>query len=165
MRLNNCVFAVACVALAVSRSFVAQTAADDVKPRYRDEKLQGRVVWLAEAQKRLFGIDSVPEAAERSLALETTDGKLIPLVEDVRGRGFRVDKRLREMDVELLVRRYEGSPAAQILAVYRRQNDDRIEVDYWCDICAIAMYELKPCECCQGESRLRERKVGQAKRQ
>jgi hypothetical protein len=159
MRSSNRIIALAALSLAVSRCLAVHGAADDRKPQHKDEKLQGRVVWLAEAQKRLFGIDSVPEAAERSLALETTDGKLVPLVEDVRGRGFRVDKRLREMDVELLVRRYEGSASVQVLAVYRRQKDDRFEVDYWCDICAIAMYELKPCECCQGESRLRERKL------
>ena len=27
--------------------------------------------------------------------------------------------------------------------------------DYWCDICSIPMYEIKPCDCCQGEIRLR----------
>lgn len=154
-------------AVLVALVSVATARADDKaakKPRHTDEKIQGRVVWLAEAQKRLLGVESVPEAAERTLALETTEGKLVPLVEDVRGRGFRVDKRLREMDVELLVRRYEGSPAVQILGVYRRQKEDRFEIDYWCDICAIAMYEQKPCECCQGESRLRERKVMPAAR-
>ena len=27
--------------------------------------------------------------------------------------------------------------------------------DYWCDICSIPMYEIKPCDCCQEEIRLR----------
>ena len=27
--------------------------------------------------------------------------------------------------------------------------------DYWCDVCSIPMYEIKPCECCQGDIRLR----------
>jgi hypothetical protein len=27
--------------------------------------------------------------------------------------------------------------------------------DYWCDICSIPMYEIQPCECCQGDIRLR----------
>ena len=35
----------------------------------------------------------------------------------------------------------------------------RLELDYWCDICAIAMYELKECECCQGPIELRRRKT------
>ena len=116
-----------------------------------------RVVWLAEAHKRLFGATSVPEAQERGLALETADGRLIPLFEDERGRAFRVDKRLRDMTVELLVRRYEASPVVQILGVHEIKADGRHEVDYWCDVCAIAMYELKPCECCQAEPRLRLR--------
>jgi hypothetical protein len=66
--------------------------------------LRGRVVWLAEAMTRLHGVKTVPEAATRVLALETADGKLYPLAEDIRGRGFRRDERLRQIDLELFVR-------------------------------------------------------------
>ena len=27
--------------------------------------------------------------------------------------------------------------------------------DYWCEICSIPMYEIKPCDCCQAEIDLR----------
>ena len=67
-----------------------------------------------------------------------------------------------EEELELLVRRYDGSPVVQVIRVYTRRADGRYELDYWCDICSIPMYELKPCECCQGETRLRERKVDTA---
>jgi hypothetical protein len=116
-------------------------------------------VWLAEALQRRFGVKSVSEARQRILALETDRGDLYPLVEDVRGRAFRRDQRLRGIPVELLVRRYERSPSIQIIRVFQLRDDGRFELDYWCDICAIAMFELKACDCCQGPIELRARKV------
>ncbi len=120
---------------------------------------RGKVVYLAEALKRLHNIQSVEEAQERTLALETAEGTLIPLVEDIRGRAFRSDKRLRDMQVELLVRKFRGSPAGQVIRVYELTKEGKFEIDYWCDICSIAMYELKACECCQEDIRLRKTKV------
>jgi hypothetical protein len=146
------------------RREAAAATASAKAPKFTTESIRGRVVWLAEAQKRLVGAASVPEAADRALALETSDGRLVPLLEDERGRAFRIDKRLREIDVELLVRRYEASPVAQIIGVYQIKSDGKYELDYWCDTCAIAMYELKPCECCQGESRLRLQRVDEPKK-
>ena len=135
---------------------IGQGAGAD-RPDYTTVSIRGRVVWLAEALQRRFGIESVPEARERQLALQTPAGELHPIAEDVRGRSFRSDPRLREMDLELLVRRYRGSPVVQVVRIYAVKDDGRYELDYWCDICAIPMYELKPCDCCQGPVRLRER--------
>lgn len=128
-------------------------------PKFTTETIRGKVVFLAEALQKQYGIKSVAEAKEASLALQDEAGKLHPLVEDVRGRAFRRDKRLREITVDLLVRHYEDSPAVQIIGVYEIAKDGRFEIDYWCSVCAIAMYELKQCECCQGEIELRKRKV------
>ena len=124
---------------------------------YTTESLRGRIVWMAEALKRRFGIESDLDAAETVIALETGDGRLYQIVKDARGRGFWLDPRLRGIDVELVVRRYEGSPAVQIVRWYKLRDGRKYELDYWCDICAIPMYELKSCDCCQGETRLRER--------
>jgi hypothetical protein len=124
--------------------------------------LQGRVVWYGEALERRLGVKTVPEAAQRVLALETRDGRLIPLIEDLRTRAFRQDERLRQMDLELRVRRYQATPAVQVLTVYELRDGVKYEVDYWCDICAIPMYETGPCACCQQENRLRKRKVDDA---
>ena len=136
------------------------TAANPVpKAKYQTKSVRGRVVWLNEALKRRYGIGTVPEAAQRVLALETAQGQLLPIVEDIRGRAFRKDPHLRKMDVELLVRQYTGSPLLQIIRVYAHEKGKKVEVDYWCEICAIAMYELKPCDCCQGPVDLRRRAV------
>ncbi len=128
-------------------------------PTFKLETYRGHVVFLNEALAKRFGITTVPEAADRTLALQTADGTLVPIVEDVRGRAFRVDERLRKPEVEILVRKYEGSPAVQVIRLFEVGKEGRLELDYWCDICAISMVELKPCECCQGETVLRRLKV------
>ena len=128
-------------------------------PAFKTETIRGRVVYLAEALLRKYGIQSSDDAQERILAVETPEGTLVPLVEDSRGRAFRKDDRLRRIDLELTVRRYEGSPAVQVIRVCELTKDGKYEVDYWCDICSIVMFELKECECCQEPNALRKRKV------
>lgn len=137
----------------------AISAEPDAKPAYTTQSLRGRVVFMAEALERLHGVKSVADAKENTLALETPQGKLYPLVEDKRGHSFRLDKRLMNTPVELLVRRHKGSPAIQVIRIYTLEEGQRWLVDYWCDICSISMFELKPCDCCQGPTRLRKRKV------
>jgi hypothetical protein len=132
------------------------------EPQFALETHRGHVVFLHEALGKRFGITTVPEAADRTLALEKADGALIPIVEDVRGRAFRADERLRQPEVEVLARRHHGSPAIQVIRLYEVAKDGKYELDYWCDVCAISMVELKPCECCQAETVLRRRKVESA---
>ena len=129
------------------------------KPKYTTTTACGRVVWMAEALNRRFGIKSDVAAAQRLAAVETPTGRLIPIVEDVRGTSFRLDPRLVGVDMELLVRRYEGSPMVQVIRIYRLKKSGKFEIDYWCDICAISMLQLKPCDCCQGPIELRERRT------
>lgn len=126
------------------------------EPRYETLSLRGKVVWLGEALKRRFGIELDPDDLRTSCALETAD-ELLPLAKDARGRGFWLDERLRDCDVELLVRRYTGSPVLKVIRVYAIKPDGKYELDYWCSICSIPMYELKACECCQGPTELRLR--------
>jgi hypothetical protein len=128
-------------------------------PKFKLEKLRGRVVFQNAALADEYGITTVPEAVERTLALQTADRRLLPLVEDVRGRAFRVDERLRKLDLELVVRRYEGLPGIQVLRVFEVAPEGLLELDYWCDVCSISMVEQKPCECCQAETVLRRTKV------
>jgi hypothetical protein len=128
-------------------------------PAFKVETYRGHVVFLNDALAKRFGITTVPEAADRSLALQTADGTLVPIIEDVRGRAFRVDERLRKSQVEILVRKYHGLPAVQVIRLFEVTKEGKLELDYWCDICAIPMVELKPCECCQGETILRRRKI------
>ncbi len=148
----------AAIAPSVEEKSRPNTAAD-AKPEYTTKLISGRVVWMAEAMNKRFGITLVPEAGDRLLALQTPEGTLYPMMEDLRGRAFRTDPRLREMDVQLLVRQYHGSPMIQVMRVYELSNGDKFELDYWCDVCAIVMVEFGPCACCQDQNRLRKRRV------
>ena len=134
-------------------------ASADKNPAFTTELLTGRVVWQAAALEAEFGISSVPEVSENTLALLSEDGRLIPLVENSRGRAFRKDERLRNTPLEILARVYEKQPFAQVLRIYEVVNGERFEVDYWCDVCAIVMYETGPCACCQDDNRLRKTAV------
>jgi hypothetical protein len=160
MQIENCKLRIAGGVAVIACAIVvggAGVAAEDAP--YASDSVRGRVVWLAEAMAEKHGVTVVPEAEKRVLALETTENELLPLVEDVRGRGFRRDERLRKMDVELLVRRFDDAPFAQIIRVYEIKDGRKYEIDYWCEICAIAMYELKAGDGCQGPIELRRREV------
>ena len=116
----------------------------------------GKVVLLPQALKRR-GI-TVAEEMKNQVVLEATDGEVIPIAADWRGRAFFQDKRLRDRKVELVAFRRKGLPYLQILVVYIfDKKGQRLEVDYYCDICEIALYEIKPCECCQDPLHIRFR--------
>jgi hypothetical protein len=144
----------------------SQAAKSDHKQpaKYITQTLRGKVVWLSEALSRKHGVRLDGDAAESLVALETGDGELVPLMKEDRGRGFWKDARLRGIELELVVRRYKGVPLVQVIRVYRLKEGKKYEVDYWCDVCAIQMFELKDCECCQGPIRLRERVVEEENR-
>ena len=61
------------------------------------------------------------------------------------------------MEVEILARRYQDQPFIQVLKLFEIDGQERYEVDYWCDVCAIVMFETGPCACCQDDNRLRKR--------
>jgi len=138
---------------------VAGAWGEEKPPSVTTETFRGRVVFYAEAMEKQTGVVSVPEAKDRVLALQTAAGELIPLLEDVRARAFRRDERLREMQVDLVVRRYRQSPLVQIIRVIEVAKNGSYDIDYWCEICSISMFEKKDCECCQGDVELRRRKV------
>ena len=136
-----------------------EPAANAKTRKYRSQSLRGRVVWMADVMLERYGIETDADAVHAQVALDADDGTLYPIVKDFRGRAFHVDERLRDVEMELLVRRYDGSPLVQVLRIYTLKPDGKYELDYWCDVCAIPMYELKECECCQGPIRIRERPV------
>lgn len=161
MRPKFVILFVACCALIHSaRGAETDAASKELNTsKYTTTSLRGTLVWVADALKDRYGIKSHPDAEKSMIALAAKDGQLYPLVLDTRGRAFQIDEKLREGELELLVRRYEGSPLVQVIRVYRIKPDGKYEVDYWCDICSISMVIKKPCDCCQQPTRLRERKV------
>tara|TARA_R110002072_G_scaffold303140_2_gene495662 strand:- start:36125 stop:36769 length:645 start_codon:yes stop_codon:yes gene_type:complete len=131
-----------------------EKSSEKVEPRR--QLFAGKVVLLQDALKRR-GI-KVAEEMKLQAVLETKSGELIPIAADWRGRAFFQDEKLRDRPVEIVGYRQPGIPYLQSLIVYfPNRKGEREEFDYWCDICAIPMYEIKDCECCQGPSRHRYR--------
>jgi hypothetical protein len=121
------------------------------------ELFTGQVVYLENALKKR-GIESYEETGKH-VVLETDAGELIPILANWRGRAFYQDERLRDRKVELVGFRRPGLPYLNVMAVYTfDEQGERMYTDYWCDICSIPMYQIQPCECCQGEVRLRFQK-------
>src|SRR5579872_6437046 len=134
-----------------------ETTGDAPRDDATKEIVSGKVVALSEALKR-HGIKNYPEESKGQYVLETDKGELIPIVSDWRGRAFYQDERIQDRSVDLVVNRRPGIPWVQVLSIYTFDDKGvRNITDYWCDICAIPMYEIKECECCQGETRLRFR--------
>jgi hypothetical protein len=140
---------------------VGNDPATDDKSTYTTTAVQGHIVWLRDEVAQ-DGIKLVAGDTTGTLVLKDGNGKLHPLLEDRRGRAFRLDPRLRANKVELMVRRFPAHPFLQVLKVYEFDEDGvKHELVYWCEICAITMFELKPCDCCQGKIELQRRKVKQ----
>ena len=126
-----------------------------VPPTPPRQLFKGKVVLTADALKRR-GVKAYADDLKNQVVLETPAGELLPILPDWRGRAFHQDERLRERDVELVGFRREGLPYLNVLSVYTfDEKQVRQYTDYWCDICSIPMYEIKPCDCCQQEIRLR----------
>lgn len=118
------------------------------------ELFSGKVVFLQEALKRR-GVKTADEF-KAQVALESDAGELIPIVPDWRGRALYQDERLRNRQVDLVGSRQKSAPYLQVQMLFVfDEKGTRQYMDYWCDICSIAMYELKPCDCCQEKIRLR----------
>src|SRR5262245_31746019 len=108
---------VACMSQADDKPSTGTTPA---KPAEATEPvaLRGRVVWMAEAMKRLHGIASDDDTEHDSVALETADGKLYPIIKETRGRAFHKDPQLLKYDYELLVRTFPGTQSVQIIRMF-----------------------------------------------
>jgi len=138
---------------AESTPVVASTIAAESTPA--KALFRGQVVLLSEALKQQK-IAAYDQELAGLVALRQADGSLLPILPDWRGRAFYQDERLRHRPVELVGFRRQGIPFLQVLMVFTFDGkQQRQYTDYWCDICSIPMYEIKPCDCCQQDIRLR----------
>ena len=127
-------------------AYLHSTSADDEpepkKTQHQTEHLKGKVVFLQERAAEKLGIALVKESHKRILGLELENGRWIPLFEDARVQAFRLDARLRNIPLELVVRKYSRTPLVQVLRIFEWKNGKKLEVLYWCEVCAIA--SLRP---------------------
>ena len=149
-----------CLAKEPASPPVADNATAESKPTVKNkdevskELFSGKVVLLQDALKRR-GVKAFDEFKSQAV-LETDSGELIPIVPDWRGRAFFQDERLRDRRVDLIGTRHKAAPYLQVLMIFVFDDKGtRQYMDYWCDVCSIPMYEIKPCDCCQADIRLR----------
>lgn len=139
---------------ATKRAAIGSAAKPTTADASSQELFRGKVVVVREALARRK--IEAREEFDKQVALETESGELIPIVPDWRGRAFFQDEHLRNRPVELVGKRAKGVPYLQVLIIFTfDEKGTRQYTDYYCDTCGFAIYEIKPCECCQGPVRLR----------
>lgn len=149
---------VQCFAILLLIMTVSTLRAEGLK--FETVRLEGRVVWLADALKtRGLEADREPQAGQ--VVLESSDGTLVPLVSDEASRAFFRDERMRNRPVRIEARRYSGIPYVQVLS-FRVEEEGKYQTpEYFCEVCAIAVRYPQICPCCQGPMILRMRPEGQ----
>jgi hypothetical protein len=91
-------------------------------------------------------------------ALQTTDGKRVPVTGDDASLGVLKDKRLAGMDFEAVGEfNAEGVFVIRPIhtkAMFVHRDGKKLFVTYWCDVCSIRTYSPGICWCCQEETEL-----------
>lgn len=118
--------------------------------------LQGKVVPYRAAFERLFGLPLQENWAGDLLALETSDGRLIPVLPTESARFFYQDETMRNRLMQLTARVREKTPGLEIIDLKSVKDGKLHDIYYWCEICSIRLMQLKACECCQGPLEVRE---------
>jgi len=144
------------VGLAIAVALSPFLLAADKEPK--NEEFNGKVVPLAPLLEK-FGAKLDADAAAASLALQTDDGKVYPLIKDDGTRMFFLDKRLRDRPMRLTGRLHPPTQMLQVLTVRSIIKGEPHDVFYWCDICSIRRREKQACDCCGGPMELREEPI------
>jgi hypothetical protein len=134
---------------------LAASPAQNGKPAEKNQSFKGNVVALDKLlAKQDIKLD--PDAAPAWRALQTEDGKIIPLVKDDGARMFFKDARLLNRPMKLTGRLVAGGALLQVVDAQSYVKGQLCEIYYWCDICSIRAQELGVCVCCLGPTVLRE---------
>jgi len=129
--------------------------AQDASPGKDLQYFTGKVVPLAELLvKRDAKLDA--DAEPYWMALQTDDGKILPLVKDAGSRMFFKDAKLLKRPMRLTGKLIPSSQLLQVINVHSIVNGKLHDVYYWCDICTIKGYEAGKCDCCGAPMEFRE---------
>lgn len=143
------------VAMLISALPALIAIGQDASPGKDLQYFTGKVVPLAELLvKRDAKLDA--DAEPYWMALQTDDGKILPLVKDAGSRMFFKDAKLLKRPMRLTGKLIPGSQLLQVINVHSVVNGKLHEVYYWCDICTIKGYEAGKCDCCGAPMEFRE---------
>jgi hypothetical protein len=143
------------IAFAFALSPLLAGHAQNQKPAEKIQTFKGNIVPLEKLlAKQNIKLDA--DAAPYSLALQTEDGKVYPLVKDGGARMFFKDARLLNRPMRLTARPVANGALLQVVNVHSYVKGTLCDVYYWCDVCTIRTYEDGPCACCLAPVELRE---------
>jgi hypothetical protein len=144
------------LALAAGPAVVGARGQD--KGEFKTQSYSGKVQPLAPLlEKQGAKLDA--DVAEAWLALVAEDGKVYPLVKDDGSRMFFKDKSLLNRPMRLTARVVGDTPFLQVVTVQSVIKGKLHDVYYWCDVCAIRIYEPGSCPCCGDQVVLKEEAV------
>ena len=119
------------------------------------QSFKGKVVPLAGLLAKQ-GAKLDADAEPYWLALQTDDGKIMPLVKDAASRMFFKDAKLLNRPMRLTAKQIPHSQLLQVINVHSIVGGKLHDVYYWCDICTIKGFEAGPCDCCGAPYEFRE---------
>jgi hypothetical protein len=124
-------------------------------------ELDAEGVYWGPAVKEKLSRELLDDAMDDVVALRTSDGRLYPVLPTESGLFFYRDERVRARPMRVRGRWHAGLSMFEVIDRYSLLDGKPNEIYYWCEICAIQMYHLKDCDCCQGPIELREHPVGE----
>ncbi|MBY0586452.1 hypothetical protein K2X85_04705 [bacterium] len=141
----------------------ATAVADPSQPPVAEGVIEvdGQAVYLGPSIKKRLGREMLDPALDDVVAIETESGKLYPLMPTESGLFFYRDEQVRQRPMRVKGRWHEDLRMLEVIDRFSLVDGKPNEVYYWCEICAIQMYHLKECDCCQGPIERREHPVGE----
>jgi hypothetical protein len=119
--------------------------------------LRGRIIQINFKLKNERGVDI--NAATAPLLGFKADGKIYTLVKTRNSLALFTDERLRERELILKGRLFEGSQLFEATVIQSVHKGVVHDLYYYCDICAIKSLTQEACACCQEPVRLVEEPV------
>jgi hypothetical protein len=120
--------------------------------------LRGRIIDLNAEHKKEHGVD-LGAGAATLLGFKTGDGRIYTLLKTRNSLALFTDERLRERELILKGRLFEGSQLFEATVIQSVHNGVVHDLYYYCDICSIKSLTQEACACCQEPVRLVEEPV------
>ena len=125
-------------------------------PDGKAARLRGRIVCLTEELVSEHQVTPACATRGHVYALKTGDGKLHPLLPTESAAAVWLDERYRQLDLQIVARRFPNTEFIEVIKYQTWRNDKPFDLDYFCIVCNISVYQPGPCECCQDPVEYRE---------
>lgn len=135
---------------------IAVPAEPTKKAEEKSVTLEGKVQPLAKALEKL---DVKADADTAGMALVTSDGTVYTIAKTKHSRLFFLDETFQKRTVRVTAKVLPGTQIVKVEKVQTVKDGKVYNVDYWCENCQLSWVQPGECECCGGETVLREIEV------